>query len=92
MVTFSGDGYGRRMQRATPGVVRSGEDAAVPPLENPFAAPANPKSPSDLGWLTELVRTLAARKVTREQLIAHLGTDTGPSPHDSSRGRRETVT
>lgn len=61
-------------------------DAQPPPAEA-FTGVATPKNPSDLAWLTELVRTLAARKVTREQVIGYLGTDAGASPENSSRRR-----
>ena len=48
---------------------------------------ASPRNPNDLEWLTTLVQTLANQAVTRDEVIAYLGEDAGPSPNDSKRRR-----
>lgn len=50
---------------------------ATPPAT---ASAAHASDPRDLAWLNELVKALETGTATREQVVAFLGTDAGPSP------------
>jgi hypothetical protein len=62
-------------------------DASHTDKGNAFATRASPRDAGDLAWLGELARVLASRPVTRDEVIAYLGRDDGPSPNDSRRRR-----
>ncbi len=54
-------------------------------MPHPFPSRANPASPDDVGWLAELVHTLANVAVSRAELVAFLGEPAGSDMWDEKR-------